>query len=670
MTDFNLKAGNLKKILATFMAVCLTVLSVNMPVMAATEKTDDSYLPGTVTVTVSDNTITTSPNGAELVVEKITVGDTVLATTELNGLEIKDAVQGGSSLNCAVQVAYPENAEKAVRVIEGKVVVAGPDADGNDMVLGEESFKVTQGYLVEESYDDTDDVVIDGKPVSVFNGDPEKPTVTNPNGYEEVEPEVALDKDQYAGDLVGITTDLDAKGKDALKADAVKVTVYDGLATKTSTIGSVVAVYQVKAGAAVQATTKVEALKTNYVEGKVFDKFVTAKAVDMKGKKITQDITELTTEYTFPGTAANDYVIATYKDAEVEDNLSGSVTIQKSKKATVQATFPALAKGDKIVCTVVSAADGTTENDKEAKKILKSVKANVKSGTITFSAGKSTGKAIAFIKLENKKAAKSDVIGTYEVTVQDGAVILADGISLSTNTGATKLAIDKTSASKTAQLVAAPATTGIKYVVTAGTLTTGTKEFAGTSAVKDAKAFTAVAKEDKTKAVSVTGTGKLTAKKVGNANVYAVQTTKTGKGADTKVTVVVSNAVNVSVKATAAGFKFTGGKTFTYKTAKTPDGYTPKKNTNVKFNVKVTGESTDKVAVRAVNMDGKVVLNALNRATKTVKVNKVKTQVFVENAYYNTVFADYTYTADDNLIVVATAPTGSQQYKQVRFEAK
>ena len=675
MTDLNLKAGNLKKALATFMAVCLTVLSVNVPAFAA-EKTVDGYQSGIVTVKVTstfDGATTSALNAAEVtsldgikpvaVIDKITVGETVLDTKTLEGVKVLDDFTGeikDGKLTASVNVAYPENREDAVRVIEGKVVFNLT----KDVVVAE-AFKVTQGYLVKEDYSNSDDVVDkNGDAVSAFNGDPDVAVTSNPDGYVAVDPDNALDKDQYAGDLSDITTDLD--GKKALKSDVVKVTVYDGLATKSSTIGSVVAVYSVKAGAPVLATTKVEALKTNYVEGKAFDKFVTTDKVDMKGKKITQDVSKLTTEYTFPATAANAYVIATYKDAEIDDMLYGAVTIQKGKKATVQATFPALAKGDKVECVVASAVNGA-ENDKDAKKILKSVKANAKSGTLTFSAGKVTGEAVAVIKVTNKKAGTSKVIGEYKVTVQDGAVVY-DEIWLATNTGVETVVLDKTSASKTAQLVARPSTTNVKYVVTAGTLETGTKPGLDS---KEAKAAVAVAKADKTKAISVSKTGVVTAKKTGVANVYAVQTTKM---ADKTYTVTISNPVNVTVNATAAGFKFSGGKTFTYKASKV-SAYNAKKDTNVKFTVKAKGETTDKIAVRAVNMDGKVVLNALNRATKKVSVKgadgkKTKVNVFVPDSYYNTVFKGYSYTAKDNLIVVATSPAGEQQYKMVKFVAK
>ena len=691
MTDLNLKAGNLKKALATFMAVCLTVLSVNVPAFAATvEKTVDGYQSGIVTVKVTStfDGATTSALNAEnvtsldgikpvAVIDKITVGETVLDTKTLEGVKVLDDFTGeikDGKLTASVNVAYPENTEDAVRVIEGKVVFNLT----KDVVVAE-AFKVTQGYLVKEDYSNSDDVVDEnGDAVSAFNGDPDVAVTSNPDGYVAVDPDKALDKDQYAGDLNNITPDLD--GKKALKSDVVKVTVYDGLATKSSTIGSVVAAYSVKSGATINATTKVKALTTNYVEGKEFDKFVVA-TEKKEAKKTTYELTN--TEYSFSTpVTADTLVVATYKPAAIKTYLSDKVQVQVKKKATAQVTFPALAKGEKIAC-VVTSVDGTT-SAKDLKKVLKSAAAKVKTGTITFSAGAVSGNAKVIIN-KTKRGADPVELGRYDVEVVDDAVVYGDGesmLTLQTNTGATTIVLDKTSASKTAQLVARPSTTNVKYIVTAGTLTPGKTEKCDS---KEVKKLTTVAKADKTKAISVSKTGLVTAKKTGVANVYAVQITKFGK----ESTVVISNPVNVTVNATAAGFKLSGGKTFTYKSQAAKGNkhevtaYNAKKDTNVKFTVKAKGETTDKIAVRAVNMDGKVVLNALNRSTKSevkkdangrvVKDEKgkpVKENVFIADSYYNTVFKGYKYTAKDNLIVVATSPAGEQQYKMVKFVDK
>lgn len=742
MTDLklNLKAGNLKRILAMFMAVCLTVLSVNVPVFAEEVKhTDQTSKAGEVTVTLSGNVVVSSANGESVSYNKLTVSvnEVFIGSDKVTDLDAVEAIAkevkikddkfvdaptiSENVVSGSVAVQYPENKETAERVIKATVSaeLVGLGEDGKDFVveqdvvitqaaaakapngleLGTEVVSDPNGWMIVDPegndadgkgyYDEKMDAVVEGtvddkgNVVSSINGtagNPKNDSTAAPDDYRTIEADKALDKDAYAGDLNNIeVSKLNGTGKDALKnaENLVTVKVYDGIATKKAPLGSVVAVYSVKKGDTVQATTKVNALKTNYYEGKTLTGFVSVEPTFKKTKITGVDITK-GVPYVFGTTPADKdmYVMAQYGEAEnAVTGLNGTITIQSNKSATIQISLPADKKAD---VKKVAADIGDS-------KVLKSVKYNAKTATLTFKAAKVAGDSTTNVTVtfQDKKGTAVDVPkATYTVKVQTAPVAYTNGLHLSTADGFVGITLDKTSASKTAQLVATPGTTGVKYVAVNCKDDKTLSAIAGTSvgnlSSKDAKNRVKLGKGEKAKAVSVSKTGLVTAKKVAldGVNVYAIQTVKDGKN----YTVTVSNAVTVAVKATMTekGFSFNGGKKFTYKAAGTKikgdvvTGYNAKKATPVKFTVKVKGESTDRVAVRVMNNEGRVVLNALNRVQNTkkpdVEMNSYYTTVHQGKGYAST--GGVSYFAKDTLTVIATSPVGEQYYKQLRFEEK
>ncbi|NBH82440.1 hypothetical protein D3Z56_05855 [Lachnospiraceae bacterium] len=782
MTDLrlNLKAGSLKKFLAMFMAVCLTVLSVNVPVFAE-EVTGEDVQTAAVTAeadveaseddaaapeVVEEETTAEEPAEAaeeakteepapaeeaaeteeaapaeetaeEEVFEEVVVGDaeeeeavgaeevvytdveagefegTYVAgevivspvdgkvaasgvcaplasyaevvsvngdskVTELNGYDstgmlwvLDDAVVDGK---LALLVEYPENKDAKDRTIEARVPV---------MINGAAyyyNFTIEQSYLIQETPEEADRLVdANGNLVSAYDAVPgesvpstDKGETLAPDEYNKntVTAENGLQKDYYAGDLEEIVVsnvdglkinDFDAKGnekKKALKGEGfITVTVYDGIAksTKKDTFGTVIAVYKVKAGHDIIATQKVNALQTNYVDGKTFAGF---KSIDdstslwKKGKTLIGKLEDVKDAFSFDGAKAtkNMHVVATYTQDASQLYSKYVVYVPAGKKATVQATFRNVVKGEKITGEVT---------DPNGKELIKSVKANAKTGVVTITATKKTGTAFVQMKQGSK------VLGSYEVHVVSMEDMAKQGawVELMTDKGATSVVLDKNSISKTAQIIPSPSSYGLKYIVTKAPITDeDMKKFVSASGAFDSKAFNKLVKDKdhKTnKAITVAKTGKVTAKKIGTAYVYGFRTIKNGKTA----TVALSNPVEVTVKGTATSFKMTGGKLFKFK----GDAYVNEKKTqNVKFGVKAKGTTSDVIAVRAINSEGKVVLGALNRSTKG-KGAKAK---YVDNSYYSSVLKGVKYTENNSLLVVATSPVGEQHYKMLKFEKK
>lgn len=800
MTDLrlNLKAGSLKKFLAMFMAVCLTVLSVNVPVFAEevtgedvqtaavtaeadveaseddaaapevveeettaeepaeaaeeakTEEpapaeeaaetedaapaeetaeeeafeevvvgdadeeeavgadedaaaavqefdlgevnTDKTYLSGRILVSSNDGVVKTDAsivqNYADVV--KVTV-DGKSVTTELNGSDdatilMMDAYWEGDSKKVVVEFDYPENKEAGERKIEATFPML---IDGKAVLY---KFTITQAHMVKETPEDADKIVLgDGTVVTAYDGVPGESVPSTDEGETQAPDEYnkdsvtaanGLQKDHYAGDLEEIVVsnvdglsinDFDAKGnekKKALKGEGfITVTVYDGIAknTKKDTFGTVIAVYKVKAGHDIIATQKVKALATNYVDGKTFAGFNSiddSTSLWKKGKTLIGKLEDVKTPFSFDGAKAskNMHVVATYTNDSSKlysDVLYDTVYVSVGKKATVQAVFRDVKKGEKITGEALSPTNG--------KEFVKSVKVNAKTGVITFTAGKKTGVTDVTIKQGDK------VLGFYRVEVVEKDKVVLTDLKLKTDKNTTSLILDKNSVSKTAQLIACPSTTGVKYIVTKAPITEEDKNTFSKPTDKpgiytwDNKAFNKLIKDKahKTdKVVSVSKTGKVTAKKIGAAYVYALRT-QNGKDENGKkvISYTLSNPVEVSVKGTATSFKMTGGKLFKFK----GDAYLNEKKTqNVKFGVKAKGTTSDVIAVRAINSEGKVVLGALNRSTKG-KGAKAK---YVDNSYYSSVLKGVKYTENNSLLVVATSPVGEQHYKMLKFEKK
>ena len=786
MTDLrlNLKAGSLKKFLAMFMAVCLTVLSVNVPVFAE-EVTGEDVQTAAVTAeadveaseddaaapeVVEEETTAEEPAEAaeeakteepapaeeaaeteeaapaeetaeEEAFEEVVVGDAeeeeavgaeaevdptdvgaghitgtyvageaiispvdgsakvsksakVLAdyaevryvngsstVTDLNGYDSTGMlwVLGAQVIddNLALLVEYPENKDAEYRYIEARVPV---EIDGTVYYY---NFTVDQSYLIQETPNKADQLVdADGKVVSAYDAVPgesvpstDKGETLAPDEYNKdtVSAENGLLKDYYAGDLEEIVVsnvdglkinDFDAKGnekKKALKGEGfITVTVYDGIAksTKKDTFGTVIAVYKVKAGHDIIPTQKVNALETNYVDGKTFAGF---KSIDdstslwKKGKTLIGKLEDVKDPFSFYGKATkNMHVVATYTQDESQLHNKYVVYVPAGKKATVQATFRNVVKGEKITGEVT---------DPNGKELIKSVKANAKTGVVTITATKKTGTAFVQMKQGSK------VLGSYEVRVLSMEEMAEKAwVELMTDKGATSVVLDKNSVSKTAQIIPSPSSYGLKYIVTKAPITEEDEKvfIKPTSDPNkysfDLKAFNKLVKDKghKTnKAITVAKTGKVTAKKIGTAYVYGLRTIKNGKTA----TIALSNPVEVTVKGTATSFKMSGGKLFKFK----GDAYLNEKKTqNVKFGVKAKGTTSDVIAVRAINSEGKVVLGALNRSTKG-KGAKAK---YVDNSYYSSVLKGVKYTENNSLLVVATSPVGEQHYKMLKFEQK
>lgn len=643
MTDLNLKAMRVKQVIAMFMAVCLTVLSVNVDVFAAAAK-DTTYMAGKASVSANVQGVTTSVDGEEVDVtislNEIKVGGVVTTATSLKGLEISDDCKkitvSSADLVEDIDVVYPENAEAAERIIDATVYVEGKNGvAATDIVI-------KQGVLTKEDYKKGDDVVDkDGKKVSAYDPDFK---VTNPDGFKVIAPEDALDKDLYAGDLIGIVTNVDGKKIKNLKDDSklITVTVYDGLSPKG---GNIVAIYKKAPGSVLTATSKVKAVETNYVEGKVFDGWTVANVAKSRNGKKIKTITAGDTAFDFAtAVTENTYVIADRSDVVVT-GLNAKVTVQVGKKTTARVVVPAGYKSFKVTLT------------KDDKKNVKSATVS-KKGIISVTANSKSKAALGTYTYDvmGKVSSKiSEKVGTLTVEVVETAPVTE--IELITTNGLKNIALDKSSASKKAQLIANPETTGVKYVATAATLPTGVKS--GLTK-KAAQALVKVAKADRAKAVSVTGAGLVTAKAAGNNNVYAYKTIKVGSGKSATYTVVISNPVNVNVTSSSKSFSFTGGKKFTYKTTgkKAKTAYTVKKNTAVKFVAKATAGSSDEIAIRAINMKGEVVLGLQQKIKKNTKTCT------------NTLVPGYDYQAKDDLVVVATAPSGDQKYKTLRFVAK
>lgn len=781
MTDLrlNLKAGSLKKFLAMFMAVCLTVLSVNVPVFAeevtgedvqtaavtaeadVEASEDDAAAPEVVEeettaeepAEVAEEAKTEEPAPAEEAAEteeaapaeetaeeeafeEVVVGDAeeeeavgaeeegaptdveagrfwgtyvagevivspmdgsvkvsksakVLAdyaevryvngsstVTDLNGYDSTGMlwVLGAEVIdgNLALLVEYPENKDATYRYIEARVPV---EIDGKVYYY---NFTVDQSYLIQERPEEADRLVdANGNVVSAYDAVPgesvpstDKGETLAPDEYNKdtVSAENGLLKDYYAGDLEEIVVsnvdglkinDFDAKGnekKKALKGEGfITVTVYDGIAksTKKDTFGTVIAVYKVKAGHDIIPTQKVNALETNYVDGKTFAGF---KSIDdstslwKKGKTLIGKLEDVKDPFSFYGKATkNMHVVATYTQDESQLHNKYVVYVPAGKKATVQATFRNVVKGEKITGEVT---------DPNGKELIKSVKANAKTGVVTITATKKTGTAFVQMKQGSK------VLGSYEVHVVSMEDMAKKAwVELMTDKGATSVVLDKNSVSKTAQIIPSPSSYGLKYIVTKAPITDeDMKKFVSASGAFDSKAFNKLVKDKdhKTnKAITVAKTGKVTAKKIGTAYVYGLRTIKNGKTA----TVALSNPVEVTVKGTATSFKMSGGKLFKFK----GDAYLNEKKTqNVKFSVKAKGTTSDVIAVRAINSEGKVVLGALNRSTKG-KGAKAK---YVDNSYYSSVLKGVKYTENNSLLVVATSPVGEQHYKMLKFEQK
>lgn len=256
---------------------------------------------------------------------------------------------------------------------------------------------------------------------------------------------------------------------------------------------------------------------------------------------------------------------------------------------------------------------------------------------------------------------KYNMSKTVKVTVVSAArmTTMYDGLSLMTSSGARAISLDKgEKAGDTVQLVTLPGEAGVKYfTATVSDLNAKSAEMGKSQAKQIVKQSSAAKK------LATVKNGKVKCKAAGQVYVYAYVMQKT-TGSNVKL--IISNPVAIDMGATCATFKLSGGYRLKYDNEST--GYQTTKDYWYKFTVKPSlKKTTDVIAVRVVDMKGRVVLGGKNALTTKSAKGTVKA-----NEYYLTQKAGEAdkRVADDSVLVVATAPNGIQHWAKLLFTLK
>lgn len=726
MTDLNLKAIRIKQVIAMFMAVCLTVLSVNVDVFAAAQsKNEADYYFGnkggdyelTFSITqLNGMPITTDPNGekagytgdVEVSVEYAAGATRIFEVSSnnlvsaVNGELVKQTIIVKTQANTKTEEIFSD-ATLVFTPVDDNPVIDGKRIEfTSDIIVGQEAAPVKSTVSAD---DDLDDVY----KATSYNGDP----TDKASPFDGVSVEIA-DADFVSENYVNsleVVSAVDGKLKEGVKT----VTIYDGVSKATLVSYNALGKKQKLATGAevayastadatlanVSKSSRIKALEQAYVQGQEFVGYtVYAKSyADATANKPKKPVYSYVGLYDFNDIptdgAAGVIAVATYDDAKaVYTNLNASVVmpIKKTVKvqmdlnsATVSEDFVNTKNKYRAVLTEVKPYNPSNSNKITYKKVIKSVAVDAKKGVVTLKSGNVStlngsalndfGSYITFekqvkVKNENGKLvnkwvavnAKLDV-AVFDPAKEEDKVPAIEYVSLAGLYGESYANLDVSSKAKqTVKVVGTtmPYMTDVKYVATS-------RELGKVATAADLKSFLKT-KENGVKGqaanVTVNANGEIKAKKAGTAYVYAYTTLSDKK------TIIVSNVFTVNVTKSSAKFTVAKDTKIKYNNArKAADktAYVGRNDKVVKYEVKgVAKDATDFVAVRVLNKDGKVVLGALTKATKT---SRGKTTV-VPNKYQITLKAGKIFTADNNLVIVGQAPNGMMKGAKLTFAAR
>lgn len=722
MTDFrfDLKAVRVKRVLAMFMAVCLTVLSVNVDVFAT--NSDKVVVPSEKTigykggagefdfkVTELDGDLL-SPLSGDL---KVEFGESEIIDFGKNDTITVSVLNG--QIDETISVNFAENTKPEKRTEQ--VSLTFKDAVTGDVITFTEAPVVLEVVQEGRPFEPTTDLKGDLKDeyTTSLNGD-----VTKYDGTSKSISEANLADDNYVNGL-----------EYADKTEGiVKVTFYNGIATTKNKYGTEVAYATRAKDGKMDARAKADtliALETAYNQGKEFTGYdVRLITKNKKGKVISDNQVSANVAYKDIPCNDNYVAVAVYKDKNVENgNTEASISVSINQTATLQvahddytkdsktdksvkytATYQQITAGETVTYknTSVSAGQviGVSQN-KLATQIIKSVKYDAKSEIFTVNAGKKiTAVGVPTQVVINRVVAKKDVdhkkvpdvitkVATINVAVEKTVAKPAE-ITLEGLYGETYANVDYTTNNKQVIKVVA-------NVTGSNALTKDVKFIAVNSVISgltSAKVTYNTKKELQTaikasKVAKVDGKGNITVKSKGTAVVYAYTQAKVGD----KYELLLSNPFNVTVTKSTATFSVVKNQKFWYnnaikKTTKTAavsanayvvtkgkqaklDPATGNYTQRVNFTVKVKDKVNDFVAVKVLNKEGKVVLGGVTKVKVRKRVKDSQGNIsYVYNDksefdYQVNLKAGNAYTSADDLVIVGTAPNGSQKVANLTF---
>lgn len=713
MTDFrfDLKAMRVKRVLAMFMAVCLTVLSVNVEAFATTP--DRIVVPSVKTighngdvgefefkVTKLDGELL-SPYSGELRVE-FTTSDSKIIDFGKNDKVTVSVLNG--QIDTKIKVAFAENKKSEERT--DYVGLTFKDAVTGEVV----SFTKGKPVVLEVTQEAAPFVA--GKTATELQGENDKDFVPYPNGDQNDKASKYNGKTVSAYDANLVSQNYVNGIDTVVKTDVVKVTFYNGIAVKNASYGTAVAFATRTKGADMGVRAKADTLKAfeaSYKLGKEFTGYdVYTVSTDKKHKMILDKLEQTNVAYEAIKCNDNYAAVAHYdvKDAE-NANLDASITVATKQTATLQvaandytldksteksvkyeAVIQSVKAGKDIKLSSKNTVVAGTEisaNKAAAKHVINTVKYDAKAGVFTVKAGDTITSAgvpaqvvINRVVTDKKNVKKTVKVATLHVTVAD-KVAAPTSITLLGLYGETYANVDYTTDKNQKIKVVATVdgstalTKDVKFMAVdtaRGGLTSVKVTYNTKKELQTAMKASKVAKVDKN--------GNITVKGKGTAVVYAYTQTKDGS----KYELLLSNPFVVTASKSTAAFSVVKDQKFKFNNAVAKKGttpavkanaYVPKRAQAVKYTVKGIKDQTDYVAVKVLDTNGDVVLGGVTRV-QVKKYDKVAKKYYYADKsafeYQVNLEKGIQYRENDNLVIVGTAQNGLQKVAKLTFAAK